>query len=251
MSLFGNLTSADTEKRGDVLGGGYSPIESDVYNLKIKAAYLGKAASSAAQSVSFIFTLEDGREHRETLWITTKKGECFYANPNGGKTQLPGFEVFNDIVMATLGHEVADITDDAVEQKVLELWDSEAGKEIPKPVNMIMPLIGQSITIALKQELVNKQAKQADGSYADTDETRTNVVSAKVFHAESGMTIEEAKRNGGWDASKATFKDKWLEVHKGQINDRTTNKSASTAKPKGLSLGAADKPAKKSGLFGT
>lgn len=253
MSLFGNLKTDGLEKNEDRLGG-FTPIESDTYDSVIKYAYLGKASNSKARSVTFAFGLPDGREHRETLWITNKSDENWYETKNGKKAQLGGFVMFNDICAVALGHEASDLPDDAVEEKMVELYDRDAGKAIPKAVPMIMPLVGKEVTLGLLQQLVNKQVKNDAGVYVDTPDTRTETVIDKVFHTESGMTVAEAVKAGGWDAAKAEFKTKWVEKNKGSVRDRTNkdvapSQNGRSGRPAGAPPKAADAPKRSSGLF--
>ena len=97
MSLFGNLSDDNLEEVQDVVGGGFSPIKSDIYVATIKAAYAGKSRTSDAQNVSLILDV-NGQEHRETLYITNKNKQNFYTK-NGKNYPLPGYTTINDICL--------------------------------------------------------------------------------------------------------------------------------------------------------
>jgi hypothetical protein len=221
-ALFGNLTSNGLEESQDRLGGNFGPVESDIYKAVIKAAYAGQAASGA-RSVSFIFDL-NGREFRPTIYITNKKGENFFINKQDAtkKVPLPGFTTVDDICLVATGKPLAE--QDA-EDKVIKLYDAEAGKELPKSVPMLVELLEKEVSLAILKLLVNKNVKNdATGDYEPTAETREENNIEKVFDTESQMTVNEARQG----AEKAAFWDGWLERNKGKTKDKRTLKDGET-----------------------
>lgn len=210
-NLFGNLTNDGLEESQDRLGG-YQPFDSDAYVGKIKAAYAGKS-DGGALSVSFILDL-NGREYKETVYVTSKKGENFYLNKNDKtkKVPLPGFTVADDICLITTGKPLSE---QETEDKMINLYDREAGREVPKSVQMLTDLIDKDIGVAIHRVLENKSEKKGD-VYVATAETRTTNNIDKVFHPELRFTVAEAR------ASKEApeFIDKWVERNKGQEQDK-------------------------------
>ena len=214
-ALFGSLTTDGLEEVSDRLGG-YQPHDTDIYTGPIKAAYAGQS-DGGARNVTIIVDI-DGREYRETLWITNKKGENFFLNKNDKtkKVPLPGFVVVDDICLVTTGKPLAE---QLTEDKVVNIYDREAGREIPKTVPMLVDLLGQTVSLGIVRQIENKSEKSGD-EYVPTAETREVNFIDKVFHTETKMTVVEAK-NG---AEKATFHDSWLERNKGETRDKRTVK---------------------------
>lgn len=215
MSLFASLNTAGLEESQDRLGG-FSALETDTYTGSIKVAYAGKS-SGGAHSVTLIVDLQ-GKEYRETLYVTDKKGQNFYLNKNDPtkKVPLPGFTVIDDICLVTTGKPLCE---QSTEDKVVKIYDPEAKKELPKSVPVLTDLIGQVVTLGIAKELQNKSEKVGE-EYLPTAETREANVIDKVFHTATKMTVAEARQG----AETAQFHDSWLERNKGKLRDRRTVK---------------------------
>lgn len=223
---FGNLKSEGLEEAQDRLGGGFVPRESGVYDLKVKAFYAG-AADSGAKNVSVI--LEDAAgEYRETIYVTNKAGENWFLNKEDKtkKVPLPGFTTIDDICLATTGLSLAD---QEWEEKTIKLYDFDQKKELPKAVMMAVNVIGQEVTVGLIQTLKNKGVKQADGSYEDGPEERTEVSINKVFHTETKMTMAEARAG----KTEGEFYNSWKDRNTGVVIDKRTIKDGAGGKPVG------------------
>ena len=217
-NIFGNLTTEGLEQSQDRLGG-FRVLDSDAYTGTIKAAYAGKSANSKAQSISVILDTEKG-EYRETFWITNRNNENFFRNKQdtNKKVPLPGFVLVEDLCLVTTNKPLAEQT---TEDKVMNVYDPEAKKEIPKSVPMLVELLGQKVTFGILRELRNKQLKDdATGEYKDTAESREENATDKVFHFPSNLTVVEARQG----TTVATFFNAWLEKNKGVTRDRRTIK---------------------------
>ena len=214
-ALFGSLTTDGLEEVTDRLGG-FQPFDTDIYAGTIKAMYAGQA-DSGARNVTVIADF-GGREYRETIYVTNKKGENFFLNKQDPKKKvpLPGFTTIDDICLIATGKPLAEQT---AEDKVIKVWDRDAGAEIPKTVPMLVDCLNQPIKLGIVRQLENKSEKSGD-EYVPTAETREINFIDKVFHPEMNMTVVEAK-NG---AEKATFHDSWLERNKGETRDKRTIK---------------------------
>jgi hypothetical protein len=217
-TLFGNLSSEGLEESQDRLGGGFGPIDSDIYTLKIKALYAGQS-DGGARSVTLIGD-NGGKEYRETFWITNKKGENWFAakdkdgKPTGKKSPLPGFTIVDDLCQIATGKSLSE--QDA-EDKVVQVYDPESKKQVNKSVPMLIDAIGQEVALGIIRRKVNKNAKnESTGLYEPTAEEREENFTDKVFHPELKLTIVEAKAG----ADNATFWDAWLELNKGKTQDR-------------------------------
>lgn len=214
MTLFNNLTSDGLETTGDSLGG-FSAVNSDIYTGKIKSFYAGKSAGGA-NSLTLELALPGGRSYRETVYMTNKQGQNFFLNKqdNSKKVPLPGFTIINDIALCTLGVPLAEL---AFEDKVLNIWDSEAGKEMPKSVPVAIDILGQEITVAIHKNLEDKTVKQGD-SYVPTGDSKEVNVIDKVFNTATKMTVAEAMAG----EKTPQFHDAWLERNKDKVRDKTS-----------------------------
>jgi hypothetical protein len=219
-TLFGKLSSDGLEESQDRLGGGFGPIDSDIYKLKVKAMYAGvsNTPGSQAQSVTLIGD-NGGKEYRETFWVTNSKGENWFAakdkdgKPTGKKSPLPGFTIVDDICQITTGK---GLSEQEAEDKVVQVYDPEQKKQVNKNVPMLVEALGQEVALGIIRRKVNKNVKNDAGEYVPTAEEREENFTDKVFHPEVKLTIVEAKAG----ADVATFWDAWLELNKGKTQDR-------------------------------
>lgn len=245
-TLFGNLKSDGLEQSTDNQGGGSFTRESDIYSGKIKMAYAG-AAKSGARFVQLIVDMPDGKEYKETVYITNKAGENFYLNKsdNSKKVPLPGFTTIDDICLCATGKPLAE--QDA-EEKIVKIYDFEAKAELPTSVPVLIELLGQDISLAILKVTENKQAKNANGVYEATAETRDINSIDKVFNTATQMTVVEARNK----AEAPVFWDNWLERNKGKTRDKTSKVIGNPGAPGAARSGppqAGAAPARQS-LFG-
>lgn len=230
MALFGNLKSEGLEETTDRIGG-FQPHETDIYTGPIKMAYAG-ASSGGAGNVTLILDL-NGREYRETIYVTNKKGENFFYNKDDRtkKVALPGFTIIDEICLVATN---APLADQPFEEKMVKVYDFEAKKELPKSVPVAIDLIGKVVSVGIVKTLENKSEKQG-ADYVPVFETRLVNSIEKVFHTETQMTVPEI-RNG---AEKAGFWGAWVERNRGETRDKRKLKDG--AAPNG-SAGRAGRP---------
>lgn len=228
----------------------------DISIFEVKSFYAGKS-DSGAQSVTGVFIDEAGKEYTETYWVTNREGENFFyvKDKSGAKTQeksfLPGFNIVNDICMITTDAPL-DEQDD--EEKVVNIYDYDAKKQMPKAVPMLTGVIGKRVALAIYKNLENKNAKDSQGVYQPTAEERETNTTEKAFYPDFKTTVREAEvamENGGEvkddviytnaKENAAVFWDAWLEKHKDKVKDKRKIKdgSAGTAgKPGSRPAGA-------------
>ena len=239
---FGNLGTDGLEQARDSLGGG-GAIDSDSYTGTIKLAFAG-ASSGGARFLAVHIDL-NGREYRETLYVTNKQGQNFYEK-GGKKIPLPGFTVANDLALLAIGYPLSAQT---IEEKVVSLYNFEERKEIPTKVQAVTSLMGKEITVGVLKSIIDKTKKnEQTGAYDPTGETREENNIDKVFHAESKKTVSEFTSG----AESAEFHDKWVEKNKGQVRNKATGATGKTGLPGQAAAAPAaggGKPAGKS-LFG-
>jgi hypothetical protein len=212
MSIFGGLSSQGLEETQDRLGG-FQVWDTDAYDATIKLAYAGQS-SGGARSMSFVFDMPGGREYRETIYVTNRKGENFFLNKddNTKKVPLPGWTIFEDICLVTVDKEPKDLN---FEEKVVNLYDYDQKKEVPTSVQVAVELIGQKVTLGIGKVLENKNVKEGD-KYVPTADTREVNVIEKVFHTESKGTVVEARSK----QEPGSFYAKWVERNKGNVRDK-------------------------------
>lgn len=236
MSLFKNLKSDDLEQTQDRLGG-FQVWESNIYSGTVKMAYASQS-EGGANAVNFIFDF-GGREYRETFWITNKKGENYFLNKQDPKKKvpLPGFTMVEDICLVTTDKPLAE---QDFEDKMVNIYDYDLKKEVPKSVPVAVDLIGQPVSAAIVKNLENKTVKNSSGEYVPTEETRNTNTVEKVFHSETRMTVAEL-RDG---REQAGFWDQWVEHNKGKERDRRTlkNGAGTAGKPGAPSRAASATP---------
>ena len=234
---FGNLSSEGMEQSRDTLGGG-GTIDSDSYSGTIKLAYAGKSEKGA----NFLAVHIDinGREYRETLYVTNKDGQNFYTRE--GKTYpLPGFTTANDLALLSTGSGLAE---QESEQRVVKLYDFTSKTEVPTAVQALVSMMGKPITIGVLKQIEDKTKKnESTGQYDPTGETREVNVIDKVFHTDTKKTVNEfvAKVD-------ADFHDKWVEKNKGQVRNKAKGAVGNSGAPGAAAGGSAAK--KSSSLFG-
>lgn len=230
MSIFSNLDTANVTADKDILGGGYSPLETDIYEATIKAVYI-TVSRSGAMAANLVADI-DGREYREQLWITNREGKPYYLSKKSGeKIFLPGFTIMNDICLCTTGKELKQLEP---ELRTVKIYDFDTKQELPKEVPTIVELQDCVVDLGIVYEVIDKTAKNDAGVYVPTGETKEQNVINKVFHHESHRTVNEAREH-----KDASFYDKWLEKNKGQIRNRA--KGVAEA-PKGGMPGMPSKP---------
>lgn len=222
MTLFADLKKDGLEKSEDRLGGGFQPLATDIYTMTIKAFYASES-DKGAKAINIIALRPDGKEYRETVYITNRKGENFFVSDEKKKVPLPGFTIIDDICIVTDG---ADLSQQTFEERTINLYDYDAKKELPKVVQMAVNIVGQKVDLGIYQiqEPKNEQNKQT-GEYEPTDKIVTKNVIRKVWHTEAKMTVAEAENEV---TEQGVFWKKWQEMHKDKVDD---SKVKSAGKP--------------------
>lgn len=237
------MTNDGLEEAQDRLGGGFL-LETDAYEAEIKVAYAGQSAGGARNIT--IVAEAGGKEYRETVYFTNKKGENFFLNKddNTKKVPLPGFTLVDDLCLVATGTGLAD---QDTEEKQVKVWDPEQKKELPKAVPVLVNLIGKKVGLTIVKSTVNVNEKDGAGNYVPTAKTREENNIDKVFDIDSRMTVAEAR-----DGREAGFIDAWVVKNKGQTRDKTTkadNDNGRTGRP-GAAPQAGAAPAGARSLFG-
>lgn len=220
-NIFGNLTSDGLEETKDVLGGSFV-FETNAYDAIIKLMYAGKSQNSNSQSVTVHLDI-DGQEYRETIWITNRDGNNWYADKKDPKKKqpLPGFVTIDHLCLLSTGLPLANQT---TEEKTIMLYDFEHKKDMPKNVHVITSVIGLPVTVGITKikEFVQKKVEGSDPPvYENTDKIRESNQIDKVFHTESKKTTVELR-----ESREASFYEAWVAKNAGKTRDKTANAGA-------------------------
>ena len=120
--------------------------------------------------------------------------------------------------VAATGDSLAKCVESA-EKKTINLYNAEAGKEVPTERPVLMGLINKTVKVAVHQMTEDRTKKnEVTGQYESTGQTRT-VNECKFFGNSEGKTAEEIL--AGKDA---VMFDKWAEKNTGVVIDKTTKK---------------------------
>ena len=233
MSLFGKgyndkaIPVTDKQKR---------TVDSGVYPGTIKNAFIGKS-SGGATSVSLEVKLDSGKTIFETIYVTNREGNNTYEK-DGVIGYLPGFLTVNQIALFATGKDLYELESD-LEERIVKQYDFTAGRQVDKPAMVIVPLLEQSILVAIKEVRENK-TKAGDGNKRITlaEERVFNTID-KVFHTSTFHTQAELEQN-----KEAAYLESWKKDNDGKLDDRyksvesanstTVTKPASSGLFKGL-----------------
>lgn len=214
MGLFDVPNDVEQEKPSDSLG--KRTLNSDVYDGKIKLAYLDQS-KGGANSVNLIVTI-DGKDIRFTEYVTSgkEKGQKTYYEKDGKKMMLPGFNKMNELMVRSVGK---GLNDQEVENKTIKVWDPTAGAEVNQQKPILMDLIAKPVKLGI---LEIKEDKYSD----PTQKVFKNEI-AKVFDPESGLTSAEIEAG----KTEAAFLEQWREKWKDEVLDKSTATTASAGAP--------------------
>lgn len=216
--------SSISEEKDSVGSGGV--LNSGLYMATITMAYLSKAASGALGLV-FSAKTEEGRDIRQTLWMTsgTAKGGKNYYEKDGVKNYLPGFNHANSIALLTLAKEISAVE---TETKVVNVYSPEAKSEVPTKVEVLVDLLGKQVLLGIIKQTVDKTKKNDTGVYEPTGETREENELDKVFRASDRMTTAEVRGQ----AAEASFADVWNDKWSGKERNKSKGGSGTAGAPK-------------------
>ena len=236
MSIFGKIDT-NKERTQDTVGG-FKLLDTDIYRMTIKAMYAGKY-DSGAQFLGFIATDKDGREYKQNLLVTNKKGDNFYVDKKTNKERLfTSFVVADDLCLLTTGKHIDELD---TEDRVLKLYSN--GKQEDTTVPCLVDAHGKEVALAITRTKKNKQEKDSAGNYVDTAEEVEENDIAYVFHADTMLSANEYAA----DKEVGEFHEKWLESNKGKVRNRykAVTGGGTAARPQRSSAPTGDAPARK------
>lgn len=188
-NIFANKKAVKDDKvESDFMGGGFL-LDTDIYQGKIKYAYIGKAANSNARNCTLCIDF-DGKEITKSIWMTNRDGDVTYKDKRSGEPKnLPGYNQINSLAMLLLSKEVGDLD---VEEKKLKLYDFESKTDVIQAVDCFVELHGLDVSVAVERQTVDKTEKnESTGDYEPTGETRDVNEFIKFFPVEPLVTLSE------------------------------------------------------------
>ena len=113
---------------------------------------------------------------------------------------------------------------------------------------VFVDVIGKPITVGVIRQIEDKTAKDGNGNYQATGETRTINVADKFFHTESKRTVTEFLEQ----LDEAAFYSKWVEKNKGKDRNRAKGAEGKSGAPANRPAAAGGEAGgqKKKSLFG-
>ena len=222
MSLFAKVQQAGlVTQEKDVLGG---TLQTNVYDAKIKVAYLGAAASGAINVTLEAELTVNGkpRNYRETMYISNRAGSFTYKSKDGTDEPLPGYALFDSICKAAIGKSLHELTPE------LKMVRIKADAQ-PEQREVFMELLGQPIKLGISEETVDKTAKNdSTGKYEPTGETRDENVISKAFDADGLTSLE---REAG--KTEPEFMNSWIAKLAGKKVNKAKGKTVTAGKVAG------------------
>jgi hypothetical protein len=244
MNMLASLTTSEEIVNEKDSIGGNATLDSAIYPMSIGMAYL-KKSDGGALGLHLTLKSADGKETRQAVYITSgnDKGNKNYYEKDGVKNYLPGFNMANSLCLLTVGKEISQME---TEEKVLNIYSSDAKAEVPTKVQVIMELLNQDILVGLLKQTVDKTSKGDDGKYHPTGETREENEIDKLFRAKDKLTTAEIRAQ----VTEPAFHDAWAKKWTGQVKNKASKATGTAGAPGATSSSAAGTKKPGASLFG-
>ena len=222
MGILGNLKKDDAITEAADSVGGFSALDSGVYKVTIKVAYLTKS-TNGAMCLNLQLETDDGKAVNGAIYITSgdKKGnKTTYTDKKGDEQYLPGFSLGNSLANLVLNQDLSELED---ETRTINLWNFDANGEIPTKIDALLDLHGKKVEAGIILQLNDKNYLKPDGQIRKSNEID------RFFDIDSNMTSSEIAKN----ASTPSFIHTWIKKWKGEVRDRVTKniKAATNGAP--------------------
>ena len=212
MNLLAGLTTDNTIADASEAVSTGSVLTSNVYDFNVDLAYISKSTGGAI--AINLHLSANGQTLRQTVYASSgdaKGNKNFYTDKNGKKQYLPGFNVANNLALLTAGKPLSELVP---EQKVANLYDYDAGKELPTKIAALTEIMGKPVSAGIIKQTVDKKAKTDSGEYEATGETRDENEIDRLFRTSDGLTVTEIKAAATDPAIKTAWLKKNFEVTK-------------------------------------
>ena len=219
----------------DSLGGGFGPLDTGLYDMTVNQAYYTNSKGGAL-ALNLHCSGANNESLKQVLWVTSgtaKGGRNYYMDKNQEKQYLPGFIIANAIALLGAKKKIGELP---TESKTIMLYNSDPTikKEVPTAVDMVVGLLGKTVTMGVMRQTIDKtKLNDATGQYDATGETRDENEIVKVFRASDGKTVAEIIAK----SDTAEFKQKWHDKWAGVTKNKSAGTGAKAGMP-GMSAGA-------------
>jgi len=222
----------------DTIGGGSYLLDSDIYDMTIDTAWVGKS-KGGAMSVNLVLT-SGSKTLRTAIYITSgdaKGNKTTYTDKAGAEHYLPGFSQVDSMCLLAISKSITELD---TTKKVIKVFDPAVSKEVPTKVDMIMDLLGATVKVGVLKQIVDKTAKNdRTGAYEPTGETREINEIDKFFRSRDGLTTAEIRAG----EETATFHTTWETTYKGVTQNKAKGVSGAANRPQAGMPPQAGKPA--------
>lgn len=155
-------------------------FDTGIYSAIIDVAYMITAPQKGTQGVVLHFKIGD-RTFRNTQWICTADGT--YTWKSGDRSGYwPGFVIVDEICSIVTGQDLENLPEP--ENKVLSIWNSQAKKEMPTEVPVMMNLQGGMLEVGIHRTMEDHWIEEHKTKWIEKNEL------VKVFHTD-GLTVNE------------------------------------------------------------
>ena len=211
MGILNNLKkdTSITEAADSV--GGLGALDSGVYKVTIKVAYLTKSKNGAL-CLNLQTETDKGRPLNGNIYITSgdaKNNKTTYTDKKGDEQYLPGFSLGNSLSQLVLSKDLSDLDD---EPRTINLWNFDAKGEIPTKIDALLELHDKEVIIGVIKQLNDKDYKNPNGEIRESNEMD------RFFDIDTNMTSSEVANK----ETEAKFIHTWIKKWKGEVRDRVT-----------------------------
>lgn len=198
--------------------------DTGVYDVTVKLAYLDQSDTEAV-NLNIILERTDKKELKESFCIKSgkNKGNKTYYTKDGINYPLPGYATANSLCIAACNKSLVDCLTNLT-QKQVKVYDFDTKTDVIKTRPVLVDLLNTQCKVALLRVKKQKQKKNSQGNYEDTNETR-EFNESKFFANMAGFSAEELEKK----ATTAETLAKWAEVNQGKTLDKTSKTSGSSA----------------------
>ena len=218
MGLLSNIKKVQAKGSDNDVLGGSRLFDTGLVEFTVEAAFMTESKNGATMFNIHLLDPLTKKVAKFTECIVTTAGKSTYQDKDGEDVYLPGYITINSICQLTIDTELHSFGEDDTDMKTIALWRD--GGEKPTEVEMVTEMVGKQITIGVIRRIVDKTEKNPgfDSSkrkhktdnpeYIPTGETREENAIGKVFHTETGATVQELEA-GFQEGDTPEFRTKW------------------------------------------
>ena len=217
MTFFSDAQTSEAIEKNqtDVVGGGSYVLETGIHQFLIRKAY-AVVSAKGAKGVSLRLETPDGKELRETVYVTRSKengGGNTYKDKRTKETKyLPGFELIDSLAEIVCDKHLSGME---TETQIVNVWDAKSRKEVPQEVPVLTELTDEPVYVCVFKCTVNKQLKTDNGYVPTAELMETNEI-AKFLRASDRKSVVEIRAD-----QPSAFYDDWQTQWAGKTRDKT------------------------------